>query len=149
MLNINNQLAVINNPANNVSPQEELVALQTARKALNRIMQDQCADANAKIAHVNVTAFRREGEYHAWYAESSAYYNSGAFQESKVLSGILKERIIGLNKNGVINEVSFNSRGQVMTTKSAFLDGWKLPERRWNGTYSTGTPLFPVVNPRQ
>ena len=65
MLNINNQLAVINNPANNVSPQEELVALQTARKTLNRIMQDQCADANAKIAHVNVTAFRREGEYHA------------------------------------------------------------------------------------
>lgn len=44
---------------NNIGGQEQLERLQNCRSALDSILKEQCAFANARLAHCNYTPFFR------------------------------------------------------------------------------------------
>ena len=58
--NIDGQMDLLNNE----SPEVRLESMQFMRDKLNSVLKDQCAEANAKIAHANDVGFHDTARYH-------------------------------------------------------------------------------------
>ena len=141
--NIDGQMDLLNNE----SPEVRLESMQFMREKLNSVLKDQCAEANAKIAHANDVGFHDTARYHGWYVESSTYYGSQEFARAQETVRTLKLGIIDLHQQGVTNEDSFKYQAGSQVLKkvqSDFPDAWKQPLSRWNSTYSTRVPRWPV-----
>ena len=141
--NIDGQMGLLINE----SPEVKLESMQIMREKLNSILHGQCAEANAKIAHANSLRFHETARYHGWFGESSTYYDSQEFARAKETVKTLKLGIIDLHQQGVTNEDSFKYQAGSQVLKkvqSDFPDAWKQPLSRWNSTYSTRVPRWPV-----
>lgn len=136
MLYVNDQLAFIDHPDNNVSAQQQLELLQRSEEKLDSTMEEVCENANENISHVNVILFRYSCEYHGMYEESSRFYDSPDFHQSKVLSEIVNQKVRALTDRGFGNNESISNAH------------WKIPEERWRTTISKNVPLHPVENSR-
>jgi hypothetical protein len=94
-----------------LSNAEKLSNLQNMQSRLSSVAKNQCAEANAKLAHINNRDYFGDPIYIGYKNEALTYYNSQNYAEHKLLNKRLIRRIIDLHKEGITNADSFNPKG--------------------------------------
>lgn len=131
VVSIDHTLSFIDNAANNINGQEQLERLQGCFESFNTLVKDQCALANAKIAHYNDRRFHYDPEYHEIYRQSQEFYNSDIFRNDvNRIFKELKTRIVDLTKNGYVTADSYNADGSIKMTVTSYKELYKQAFRR-------------------
>jgi hypothetical protein len=94
-----------------LSNAEKLSTLQNMQSRLTSVAKNQCAEAVAKLNHINNPAYFDDPNYIGYKTQALTYYNSPNFAEHKLLNKRLIRSIIDLHKEGTTNADSINSKG--------------------------------------